>query len=185
SAVNAIPATLGEQGGILKATHGSRTAYEQAATEAGKANTGTTPLTFAWLRRAPTGSGYQVVDAVGPDLTAGQVITDDRVQTIDLALRSPQMVATPVVEPTRLLGFALGPPAAPPGTVLYRETQLGPIKAPAVAESAPFAELAIVIYTSPRADVKQIAASTTTELPLRGDVVNVPLAVGASHWLTS
>jgi serine phosphatase RsbU (regulator of sigma subunit) len=83
----------------------------------------------------------------------------------------------------RRLGFALGPPAAPPGTILYRESPLGPLRAPAAASSAPFAELDFVIYASPRPQQATALAATRTDLPLRGDVVKTPFKVGADNWL--
>jgi serine phosphatase RsbU (regulator of sigma subunit) len=184
SSINAIPAALAAQGGILKATGGSGPAYAQAAREAAAADPGATPLTFAWLRPAPDGSEYVVSDAVGPNLRVGEVISDERVQSLNEALHSGQLVPTAVVGPQRKLGFALGPPAAPAGTVLYRETSLGPIKPPRAAASAPFSELAIVIYSATTPRSRQVVASTTTELPLRGQVENVVVPVGAARWLT-
>ena len=100
-------------------------------------------------------------------------------------MHSAQVVATPVFSPDRLLGFALGPPAAPAGSVLYRESVLGPLKAPRQAGTAPFSELDVAIYATPTVQPAQVLASTTSDLPLRDGVRNQPLPAGDSDWLLS
>src|SRR4051812_41070512 len=126
NAIDAIPRTLAADGAILKATNGSPTAFQQAAT----ADMATAPgqqLTLAWLRRDPTG-GYAVLAAAGDALRVGSVVRDGpRVATLNAAARTPNVVATPVFGAERRLGFALAAPAAPAGTVLYRESVLGPL----------------------------------------------------------
>src|SRR5689334_13784036 len=59
SSIATIPAQLSAQGGILRATNGSKAAYVRAATTDLAA--ATSPQTFAWLRRAPGGSSYTVL----------------------------------------------------------------------------------------------------------------------------
>lgn len=181
SSIAAIPATLGAQGGILTATHGSKQAYTEAA--AGAVAAGPGKLTFAWLRPQPGGSGYEVLAAAGDALHAGDIITDQRAATFRAAAASAEMVATPVIGAERSLGFALGPPAAPAGTVLYRQSQLGPLAPPRQASTAPFAELDVVIYGSPTADPAEVLASTTHDLQLHGTVRREPLMAGSSRWL--
>src|SRR3954453_4928141 len=183
SSIDAIPMGLSAQGGILKATSGSTAAYEAAASEAVAAGPG--ELTFAWLQPAKSGDGWVVRASSGDGLTNDDVITDARSAPFNRALDTSEMIATPVVGADRRLGFVLGPPAAPAGTVLYRETALGPLKAPQAAGTAPFAELDVVIYDSRTPRPSAALATTTTKLPLTGDVVNRPLDAGISHWLTS
>src|SRR3954469_24676481 len=183
SSIDAIPMGLSAQGGILKATSGSRAAYEAAASEAVAAGPG--ELTFAWLQPAKSGDGWVVRASSGDGLANGDVITDARSATFNRALDTSEMIATAVVGADRRLGFVLGPPAAPAGTVLYRETALGPLKAPQAAGTAPFAELDVVIYDSRAPRPSAALATTTTKLPLTGDFVNRPLDAGISHWLTS
>ena len=180
SAIGAIPAAMQAQGGILKATNGSASAFEQAAKDASTASP--TPLTFAWLK--PATDGYVVLAAEGGGLTTGQVVNDARVATFDQAMHSKLFVATPVIGSQRLLGYALGPPSAPDGTVLYRQSALGPVRAPRAASTAPFSELEVAIYGSKTQDVRQVLASTSSHLPLRGDIRAIPLAAGATQWLT-
>ena len=185
SAITAIPTGLRSQGDILRATDGSTRAYEQAARAAVTAGGGT--LSFAWVR-PEAGGGYRVVAAAGEGLTVGQVVADAaRVAAFDGVLATEQMLATPLMggASDRRLGFALGPPAAPPGTALYQETQLGPLSPPRAAGTAPFAELDVAVYGSPTVDPAQALTSTTPDLPLGGDVRNVPLAAGATDWLLS
>ncbi|HET6818689.1 MAG TPA: PP2C family protein-serine/threonine phosphatase [Mycobacteriales bacterium] len=187
SAVGPITAGLASQGALLSATHGSRTAYEESAAQAvaQSAKTSAQPVSFGWLRPQPGGAGWVVVAASGTELHRGQVITDNRTQTFRRALQTPLMVSTPVTKTDRRLGFALGPPSSPPGTVLYRESQLGPLRAPPAASSAPFAELDLVIYASSKPNPDTALAATTTQIPMHGDVVRLPLKVGAENWLVA
>ncbi|MBV9293195.1 MAG: serine/threonine-protein phosphatase, partial [Frankiales bacterium] len=184
STISTISSGLASQGEVLRASHFSKPSYLAAAGAAAAAPS-PTPLTFAWLRPAPSGTGFVVLAATGDGLSTGQVITDARATTMAAALHTPEMLATPLIGPHRILGFVLGPPAAPAGTVLYRQTPLGPLKAPRAASSAPFAELDLVIYGSSRPDPRMVLASTTAKLPLHGDVQNDPLVAGGSHWLVS
>jgi serine phosphatase RsbU (regulator of sigma subunit) len=183
SQISAIPASLSAQGGILRATGESRSAYEGAAASAVAAGPG--QLTFAWLRPARSGSGYVVLAAAGDGLTVGDVITDSRARTFDRAMHTEQMVATRVIGPQRLLGFALAGPAAPAGSVLYRESALGPLQPPRQVDTEAFSELEVALYATPTVQSAQVLTSTSADLPLRGDVRTQPLTAGASHWLLS
>ncbi|HET7530981.1 MAG TPA: PP2C family protein-serine/threonine phosphatase [Mycobacteriales bacterium] len=184
SAIAPLTTSLANQGALLQATHGSRDAYEESASAAvdQSAKTSSQPVSFAWVRQQKGGSGWVVVGAAGSALQRGQVITDQRARTFDRALRTPLMVPTPLIGNNRILGFALGPPAAPPDTVLYRESPLGPLRAPPQASTAPFAELDLVIYNSAKPAKGMALAATRTDLPLTGYVVNTPLKVGAETW---
>src|SRR5438067_4715503 len=115
SAITALPASMSEQGVVLSITHGSKAAFDTSAAKAAKAAPG---LTYAWLRPTADGSAFTVLASAGPGLHEGQVISDARVATMTRALQTAKLVPTPVIGRQRLLGFALGPPAAPAGTVL-------------------------------------------------------------------
>jgi serine phosphatase RsbU (regulator of sigma subunit) len=67
--------------------------------------------------------------------------------------------------------------------VLYRQSTLGPVKAPREAGTAPFHELSVVLYDGPRPVPAQVVVTTTKDLPLTGRVRNLALPVGASRWL--
>jgi hypothetical protein len=183
SAVAAITPTLTEQGTVLRVTQGSVPAFQQAADAAVKTTAG--GPTFAWLRPARTGSGFVVVAASGKDLHPGQVISDERVHTLQAALKTPNLVPTRVIGAARLLGFALGPPAAPDGTVLYREAPLGPVAPPRQAGTSPFSELDVVLYATPNVDPAQVLVSTTKHFPLQGQMRSLPIPVGTTKWLMS
>jgi serine phosphatase RsbU (regulator of sigma subunit) len=179
SAIAAIPEALNEQATVLRVSDGSRTAYEKTATTAAAAAPGA--LTYAWVRRAAAG-GFVVLAEAGPALHDGQVIDDDRTTTLEQALSSDTLVASRVVSDRRLL-FALGPPAAPAGTVLYREQMLGPVAPPRQAGTAPFSELEVTLYATPDDSVPQVLVSTTKQLPLTGSVHRQLLDVGDAKWL--
>src|SRR5438309_7659398 len=183
SAVAAITPTLSEQGTVLRVTHGSVPAFQQVADTAVKTTTGAP--TFAWLRPDPSGSGFVVVAASGTGLHPGDRITDERVQTLQAALSTPNRVPTRVIGRSRLLGFALGPPSAPSGTVLYRESRLGPVAPPRQAGTSPFSELDVTLYATPNVDPNQVLVSTTKQIPLRGQTRQLPIPVGTTKWLMS
>jgi hypothetical protein len=117
-------------------------------------------------------------------MAEGDVVTEpETVRALERAMTAKSMVATRVHGRERLLGFALGPPAAPAGTVLYRESALGPVAPPRAAGTAPFSELDVAIYAVPTVNAEQILVSTTDDLPLTGEVRSNPLTAGASRWL--
>jgi hypothetical protein len=180
SSISALPGPLDVLGGVLKATNNSPAAFMQAsaAAEIGTAATDT----FALVRKTPT--GFVVVVAKGQSLHAGQLISGVRAQAFQRALTTTELVPTAVIGhgASRALGYALGPPVSPPGTVLYREDPLGPVGAPRAAKTAPFSELNVVIYASARPAAREVLAKTTNTLPLKGPVRTQPLAAGAADW---
>lgn len=183
SAIAAISPTLTEQGTVLRVTHGSMAAYQQTADAASKATPGNP--SFAWLRPDPSGAGFVALGAAGSGLHVGEVITDQRAATLRTAMTKPGLIPTPVIGSQRLLGFAIGAPSAPDGTVLYREAPLGPVAPPRQAGSAPFSELDVTLYATPTVDTAQVLVSTTKDFPLRGQVRNQLIPVGSARWLLS
>ena len=127
-----------------------------------------------------------VVAAAGHGLTVGQVVGGPRGDTVTRAAAGSQVVATPVLGTgaSRALGFALGPPAARPGTVLYRESALGNLSAPRQAGSAPFHEVQVVLYASPTVDPAQVLVTTTPAPPAPG-VGAVPAVRGRGQPLAA
>ena len=95
SAVAAIGPTLNEQGTVLRVTHDSASAYQEAADTAVKITPGQN--TFAWLRPDPSGAGFVVVAASGKGLHQGDVINDERVQALHAAMTTSQLVPTRVI----------------------------------------------------------------------------------------
>jgi hypothetical protein len=183
SAIAPISAGLSAQGGILQATDGSREAYEKAAA-ADSSTTAGNP-SFAWLRPAAGGGSYDVLAAAGTKLHPGDVVSDPvATRALDQAMHVKKMVVTRVYGgDQRVLGFALGPPAAPPGTVLYRQTQLGPLRAPRDAGSRPYSELDVAIYAVRDMRTSQVLVSTTPDLPLDGEVRTSIVKAGVTPWL--
>lgn len=182
SSVATLQTTLSAQGSILRATGNSVQAYESAAAR-DVAAAGPNEVGFAWLR--PEGSGWTVLASAGGTFHDGQTLTDERVGVFAQASRSGKPVPTPVMGSERRLGFAIGAPAAPEGTVLYRESALGPVAAPRAAGTAPFTELDVVLFTTPKPDAGQVLVSTSGKVPLRGDVRTEPLLVGDTVWTLS
>ncbi|MHB1535759.1 MAG: PP2C family protein-serine/threonine phosphatase [Acidimicrobiales bacterium] len=180
--VSAIPDSLTSLGQGLQATGHSVEAFDRAA--AAEIASGAATSTFAWM--VPSQQGFIVVAAEGTALKAGQVVTGTRAAVFDQALLTTGLVPTPVrgTGALRTLGFALGPPAAPPGTVLYRQEALGPVSPPRQAATAPFSEVDVVLYATPTVNLSQVLVATTTHLPLR-HAVRLPVAAGTKRWLVS
>jgi hypothetical protein len=181
-AIDAIPTGLQQLGAVLDATDGDTQAFQTAAQT--QVDASPSPFDIAWLRPA-SGGGYRVVAAAGAgDIHAGDVITDERVQTLDAAMHTEVVVPTPVIGKDRILGFAIGAPSAPPGSVLYRQSTLGPaVSPPRAAGTAPFSELDVALYSSTRADPATILTSTSRDLPLTGEVRDQTLLIGSTKWL--
>lgn len=114
----------------------------------------------AIVRTAP--EGYVVELAGGPRLAVGQVVTGPRADAIRRALEVPAIVSTPVLVDgdVKSVGFALGPPAAAQGTVVYREIVINPDKPSATTESAPFSKLEGSLYASPVPDPSQLVLTS-------------------------
>ena len=181
-AVQAIPAGMQQLGAVLEATNGDTDAFGTAAQQ--QANANPTPVTFAWLRPNTSGGFRVVAEAGAGSLSVGQVVTGPRAATMHSAMQSPVIVPTPVIGATRILGFALGPPSAPAGTVLYRESALGPaVNPPRAASTEPFSELDVALYSMTTPQPSAVLTSTTRDLPLTGDVRHQTLLVGQTKWL--
>ena len=136
-----------------------------------------------------TPEGFVVELAGGPKLAVGQVITGPRADAIRRALEVPVIVSTQVLVEgdVKSIGFALGPPSAPTGAVVYRESRINPEKPSATTESAPFSELEGSLYASPDADPSQLVlTSARGGQPIaRAGSIQRPFAAGDSKWLLS
>jgi len=181
-AIQAIPTGLQQLGSVLEATSGDTAAFDTAAQQ--QANANPTPITLAWLRPDSSGGFKVLAEAGAGSLTVGQVVTGPRAQTLQAAMQTAVVVPTPVIGTSRVLGFAIGAPSAPVGTVLYRESVLGPAVAPPrAAGTAPFSELDVALYSMTTPERSAILTSTTKNLPLSGEVRHETLLVGQTKWL--
>ena len=177
TAISSDEATLSGLGHVA-----GRVAPGLFTTEAAEALTGGPgSLTYALLRPGRSAPGprttspapppaFVVVAEAGQGLSVGQRLSGAAAAAMSAALERRGMVATPVLGSgaDRQLGFALGGPDAPSGTVVYRQSDLGPLKAPAEAGTAPFHELSVALYDAPEPDPAQLVVATTRHLPLRG-----------------
>ena len=177
--IAAIPQSLAGLGTTLQDTGGSITDFDRAA--ATEVSSGQGRVAYAWLR--PQATGYQVIAAAGPGITVGETVTGAPTGAFDQAMRVHSMV--PVLfgaGRARTLGFAVGPPTAPAGTVLYRQQVLGPVSAPRAAGTAPFAELDVILYATPTARPDTVLVATTTQKVLSG-AADERLKAGTGVWL--
>ncbi|MEA2973244.1 MAG: hypothetical protein QOG82_1702 [Actinomycetota bacterium] len=139
------------------------------------------------LRPGP--DGFVVELAAGTSLAVGQTITGTRAVAMARALEVPTLVSTAVMADggRKTMGFALGPPAAPPGTVVYRESVVVPNIPSATAASAPFSDLTGSLYASSRPDPAQLVLTSghSGQPPPRSRSLERPFVVGDSQWLLS
>jgi signal transduction histidine kinase/CheY-like chemotaxis protein len=141
-------------------------------------------LGTALLRPGPDGFVVELV--AGRFMIPGQLITGPRADAMRRALSATAMVNTPVMTDRILpsLGFALGPPYAPAGTVIYRESVVN-LAAPSMAAQAGlFSGLDGYLYASTEPDPSQLVQ--TTGWPVRTPPEGAfqrPVTVGASQWL--
>jgi signal transduction histidine kinase/DNA-binding response OmpR family regulator len=163
----------------------ARTSDESAQSFAAAASAGDRGVVAVALLR-PTGDGFVVDLAAGAGMAVGQTVTGPRADAMRRALQVPTVVSTPVMSEggMQTLGFALGPPAAPAGTVVYRESAIKP-SATSSSASSPFSELEGSLYASPRPDPTQLvitSAQAGRPTPYLG-TLELPFAAGDSHWL--
>jgi hypothetical protein len=168
-------------GGVLHATSNSPGAFRQSSDGAVSDSDGT--RTYALL--APQGDGFVVVLVNGTGLHSGEVISDQRVAALVQAENSGVLVPTPIVGSgaTRTVGFAIGPPVAPVGTVLYQQNTLGALGPPQAAATAPFSELNVVLYDAMTPDPSQALVSTVPSPPLTGEVRTQFIKAGNTNLL--
>ena len=142
-------------------------------------------VALAVLRPAP--EGFVVELASGPNIAVGQVVTGPRADAMARALEVSALVSTPVMAEggVQMLGFALGPPAAPPGTVVYREAVVAPGSPSPATAAEPFSDLIGSLYASPTADPTQLVLTNAPagEAPTGSGTLERPFVVGDSHWL--
>jgi serine phosphatase RsbU (regulator of sigma subunit) len=178
--VDALSSQLESLGAVVRTTNAAPGAFARGAqpilAQAQR------PEGIALLRQGPT--GFRVVLAEGRGLHVGELVAGVAAPSLVQALHAGQLVPTPVIGTgaTRAIGFALGPPSAPPGDVLYQQTLLGPLGPPRQANTAPFNELRVVLYDAPTADPSQAIVTTSNTVPLSGHVRLIHIAAGDATW---
>jgi signal transduction histidine kinase len=177
-AVGTIQSELATLGSQLQLPGGLDRFPADAAPQVGGAGGGTA---VALLQ--PSGTGFVVAAVAGTGLSTGQVLGGGVAATASTALHHPGVYTTPVYSRggTRLLGLATGPPAAPQGMVLYRETRAAG-RSPSSLQSGPYSELYLALYDSPRPRSDSLLLANTLQLPLPGPVASEPFKLGQSPW---
>jgi signal transduction histidine kinase len=178
SMISTVQSRLTLMGAVARVTNGSPGSFTDTATVGDRTLVGA-----ALLRAAPEGLVVEV--AVGPGIAVGQTFTGARDDAVRRALDRPAIVSTPVMADggVRTLGFALGPPATPPGTVVYREVVIMPGAPSPATASAPFSELEGSLYASPQPDPAQLVLTTSSpDRHTVGSVLHRPFKVGDGQW---
>jgi hypothetical protein len=179
-AVNNISSELGAVGAVLRATDDSSSAFAKAAMPLVDAPGGKQAI--ALLR--PVGGSFKVVLAEGQGLQQGQLISGSAAIAARQALHSTSFVPTTVTGAgaTRSVGFAVGPPQAPAGSVVFEQLGLGALGPPQEAKEAPFSEVEIVLFAGPESVPSQALVSTAKKLPLTGTVRSQKVPAGTASW---
>jgi signal transduction histidine kinase len=143
---------------------------------------GAPPPSLALVRME--GGDPVVIASVGDAPADGTRLAGVRADAVRKALTTPELVPTTVFSDgdRRLLAFALGPPTAPPNTVIYQETPISP-RASQVSQQDAFHEIKAVIYATPEPREDQIIIATTDETLSGGDVARGEVPVGTGRWL--
>lgn len=180
TAVSSISDQLTTVASLMRSTNDSADAFYRATAST---VSGDSRAAVALLRKERT--GYRVVVANGEGLPAGTVITDQRVAAFDHAMTTTGMVPTSIAGEgaARTIGFAVGPPAAPAGTVVYQQVALGSLGPPREANTAPFSEVEIALFDGTSPSAAQAIVTTSHHLPMTGQISSKPLSVGAASWL--
>ena len=95
SAISGVTSSLTATRGVLRATDGSASAFARAVDE--QVSTEKASKTTLALLAPVAGGDYRVVNASGPLLSAGQLISGDRAATFDKTRSTPTLVSTPVL----------------------------------------------------------------------------------------
>jgi signal transduction histidine kinase/CheY-like chemotaxis protein len=180
SSIASSQATLGSLGTAARLSEG--TAGSFLAAGRGQVAADPTILSLAVLH--PHLNGFLVNEAVGTGLVTGQFVSGLRAEAMRQALDNRGMFSTPILAGPvdRSLGLALGPPAAPDGTVLYREAKISSTQQP-TPKASPFAELYVGLYAGPQPDPSALVFATPGTGSSHSDVVRQPFPVGSSTWL--
>ncbi len=183
SAVGEIPATMS---GLGVATRLGGSPAQAFLREARQQTALTRTESIALVRRS--GSQLTVAAVAGlPTLARGDVLSGARAAAVDRALGSGRVVSTRVLGtgPTRVIGFALGPPATAPGMAIYLQAPINPAAAARgqVAQQRPFDELSVALYAAARPDPSQLVLATAGTGTLHGQVARQRIAVGGRRWL--
>jgi signal transduction histidine kinase len=182
SAVGEIPATMSGLGVASRLGASPDQAFlHEARQQTAIAKT----ESIALVRRS--GSRLTVTAVAGlPTIAPGDVLAGARAAAVNRALTSGHVVSTRVLGAgqTRVIGFALGPPATAPGTAIYLQVPIDPAAAAQgqVAQQRPFNELSVALYATPRADPSQLVLATAGT-SLHGQVARQEIAVGGRKWL--
>ncbi len=182
SSISGVQAKLNLVGTVAKQENASSQSFTDAAS-------GGNPNVVGVALLRPGTDGFIVERAAGPGFAVGQTITGPRAAAMQRALVVQAMVSTPVMTQGRVkvLGFALGSPAAPAGAVVYQEAVINPGKPSPTTASAPFSELIGSLYASPHPDPTQLILTTAAagQAPQPSGALQRPFAAGDSHWLLS
>lgn len=177
--------TLAQQfdvlGGVLHATNNSPSAFKQSSDGPVEQSKGL--QTYALL--TSNGPGFRVISANGNGLHRGEVVSGVRADAMRRAAATGVVVPTEVIGSgaQRSVGFAVGPPVAPAGTVMYEQSIIGPLGPPRTDSTDAYSELEIVLYASRDAIPSQALVSTVPHPPLTGEVRATMVKVGDSRLL--
>jgi signal transduction histidine kinase len=131
-----------------------------------------------------TGGGRSLVGAAaGPELPAGSILEGPRAALVARAGAKMRMGVFPVDGGESRFALVLGPPSAPPGTVIYQEYRVDTARQGPVTKAAPFDEMKVALYVGTEPDPATMLLATAP-LPFDGPVSRSVAPVGGDSLLT-
>ena len=133
------------------------------------------------LTPAETGFSVTAVTAGGP-MALGQPVGGDVASLAARALQS-RVPAVDLIgdgSETRLAFAVAAPP--PAATVAVLLTQIDPRRPLPRTDGSAFSEMSGALYAAPTADPARLVLTSEQQLPLSGEVLEVPFEVGGERW---
>jgi len=179
SVTTGLQASMTALATAAQASPAAFTLAAQAQTSAGTASA------VALLTRQ--GDGWIVQAAAGDDLMTSGLQVGRRVAGVRVPLfaAASTLLHSDVVDTPAgsRLALAVGPPAAPPRSVIYEEYPLNPSRPLPVTSSQPFEELSIAVYVGDKVDANKLLITTSPRTPLQGQTRMSKVVVGDGSWL--
>jgi PAS domain S-box-containing protein len=177
--ITAVTATLAAMGNDIQVADDPE-AVQRALED------GMRPALLSNVAVVDTTTGTPRVTAAAGGPVAGQQLSPEGADAVSRLAPDASLVTTDVQGSgaNRRLGFAQGPPLAPPGQAIYGELPVQSFdKATARAVFGAPSDVDSVIYARDTPAPDAVLFSTTDDLPFEGQVSSRTIQAGASTWL--
>lgn len=131
---------------------------------------------------ASRGDGFVVVNTVGAGPGTGEPLLGERAELAARALREGTMVSAIITDETAT-HLVLALPVGSADAVAYQDSIIAPQTPVPSSPESPFHEVRVVLYASSQPEPSKLVVTTEADLPLTGNVEQVPFSVGGDEWL--